>query len=489
MMFLAMMLVVLTAGVAVAADDVIIDNSNGFTGSQAVTANPNATATVTGVTATAGGGTGIGTGGTAIIDSSGNSRNDVKVNVDTAGGEGGKGGDASMKDSGNGTGTAVVNDRLQFPGTPGFNGYITPGVTVDGTQWDIFCPKIYRKLSFKNQVDEMAFGFHFSDLWFTNWGGRVQFTPMGPSLPKSEGDMMMCTNYWPLDDANDDDVVVGRGEVVGKENWSVEAFVAEAYKSCRIEKNSNRVAILVSQDKNQVTSSQSLNLSASIVNVAGSNTGVGGATGFGIGKSTTRLDKVDKIKYACLNDGHANIIKTYATYQPPASQPPPAPPVLQPEPAPQPSVCDQSIYLKLIADIDAKLFDCKPYSHNNLDLQLKAMKANISEWVCGGKREVKYLNDAIQHGYMAELNYIKGRDISKFGDSEKLISDVDYYLASAFFARDGSTAGYWKVPEKVRHVNKKTGKYEWRPVTKDEGNKMLNLRHNMENYSTDLVLN
>lgn len=152
----------------------------------------------------------------------------------------------------------------------------------------------------------------------------------------------------------------------------------------------------------------------------------------------------------------------------------------------QPQACDPSEYLRKLQKVEDEIFHCKLYGHNNLSKQLEAMRESLNVYLCTGKET--YLEDAIQHGQMAELNYINGRDITNFSDSEKLIGEVEYWLASAFYARDNSISNYWKAPKYVVHVDKKRGNAKPVALTSYEKKQVEKIRSTLERYSKKLAL-
>ena len=168
---------------------------------------------------------------------------------------------------------------------------------------------------------------------------------------------------------------------------------------------------------------------------------------------------------------------------PPAPKPCPPPEVKQPPP---PQACNPKEFLLKLERIDLEIFGCKRYGHNNLYWQLEAMKESLNVYLCTGN--VIYLEDAIQHGQMAELNYIHGYDIAKHADSDKIVGEVEYLLASAFYARDSSINNFWKAPAHVVHVDKKRGNSKPVALTVHEKKQVEKLRCTLERYSKKLAL-
>ncbi|MDD5464529.1 MAG: hypothetical protein PHP62_05265 [Candidatus Moranbacteria bacterium] len=288
MMLMAMMLVMLTAGVAVA-DNTNIDTSNEGTFTQTTTANPNATATVSGVEAFAGGGTGVGIGGAGIVDHSGNSENNIKVNAD-----------ASMKDSGNVTGSGISNQKTQNQNvyinkgnlpTVGFNGFMSPG-KADSGNWEILCKEMYMDWA-ADDVEEASYKKGFFDIITFDWGINYEFTSMRKALPPNTKPTS-CLDYWPGWDSLEGDRPLGAIDIVGKVNTPDAAFVAQAYDVCKKEKGSSWVAIIKEDIKEDVTSGASLNLSGALSKITGGGES-GTAVASGIGFAKARVKKENSI--------------------------------------------------------------------------------------------------------------------------------------------------------------------------------------------------
>lgn len=148
--------------------------------------------------------------------------------------------------------------------------------------------------------------------------------------------------------------------------------------------------------------------------------------------------------------------------------------------------CDPSIYIERIKKAEYEISICLRYGHNNLFWRREAAKANVDAYICTGKRE--YLIAAINHYEMAELNYIHGYDIRKYSDSNAIIAEVEYGLASAIYARDKSIDNFWHPPEVVVHENKKTRADKPVAVTAHEKQEVLKIRRTLERYAKKLTL-
>jgi len=175
-----------------------------------------------------------------------------------------------------------------------------------------------------------------------------------------------------------------------------------------------------------------------------------------------------------------------ALHIPPTPPPAPCPP---PPPAPEPDkpqACNPKEFMLKLEKAELEIFGCKRYGHNNLYWQLEAMKESLNVYLCTG--DATYLGNAIQHGQMAELNYINGYDIAKHADSDKIVGEVEYLLASAFYARDSSINNFWKAPAYVVHVDKKRGNSKPVALTSHEKKQVEKLRCTLERYSKKLAL-
>jgi len=206
-------------------------------------------------------------------------------------------------------------------------------------------------------------------------------------------------------------------------------------------------------------------------------TGFGIGLNAGVGGSKAREDVAGGVMYL-------------AFYVPPEPETPPcliSPPVPPPPPVvTKPKACNPDEFIWKLKNAEYEISICWLYSHNNLFWQLEAMKDSLDVYVC--THDARYLEDAIQHGQMAELNYFNGKDIASYPDSSKLIGEVEYWLASAFYAKDKSIDNYWKAPDYVTHINKKSGNAESVALTGYEKKRVEKIRSTLERYSKKLVL-
>ncbi|KKQ45570.1 MAG: hypothetical protein US63_C0014G0002 [Candidatus Moranbacteria bacterium GW2011_GWC2_37_8] len=363
--------------------------------------------------------------------------------------------------------TTIVRQNLP---EVGFVGFLNPGTPIVGTEWKFWYKKIHSRLTMK-KIGMAHYGFHLSDLWISNWGGRVEFTPQGESLPRNNDDVLVA-HYWPEDLPNEGDEILGSVIVVGKADVDDIAFVTDGALACKDQTMTRRIAVSEAEYIDGATIGGSIGLSGSAARAADAS-GAVFATGGMLGKTKTRAERVRRVKVLCMNDG-----PLYLTVPPPAEKFTPAP---TPEVA-----CNVEVYLKIIRKAEKEIATCWRYSYNNFFWQLEAARNNVNAFICTGDKG--YLGIAMNHYYMAELNYIHGFDIKKYADSDAMIAEVEYGLASAFYARDGHVNNYWVAPKVVVHMNKKKNTPKSVAVTAYEKREIMKIRRTLERYSTHLTL-
>ncbi|HBI50874.1 MAG TPA: hypothetical protein DDY21_03445 [Candidatus Moranbacteria bacterium] len=114
--------------------DITIKNSNSFSGTQNVTANPTATASVSDVSASATGGSAYATGGSAIILNSGNSSGYVSASTGTGTGTNGTSGTIiAASGTTGGTTAATGGTSSSTGGTSSANAGTTTAITSGNT--------------------------------------------------------------------------------------------------------------------------------------------------------------------------------------------------------------------------------------------------------------------------------------------------------------------------------------------------------------------
>ena len=385
----------------------------------------------------------------------------------------------------------VTNTTVNLPNV-GFTTLLSAGNVRDDEGWETFCPAIYRNNSLK-AIENMRRKFHFSDLFPWNWG-RTEEAPVEGALTRTDDEKkqiisIACTCYWPYEIAASSDQVLGTKIINGdpEKDKLDEYFIGEAENYCYTEYNSSRVAMQKRVKKDGVTLGASIGGSAAAATLSGGDKGTAYIGGAMVGKTRTRSEDYPEIRVLCLNDGPTMCKGEPAkpTEITTSKKKTPPPEVEVKAPAPQ-AKCNPSEFSKKLKEAEDEIFICWLYGHNNLSWQLKALKESLNLWLCTNK--VSYLESAIQHGQMAELNFINGEDIAGFEDSGKLISEAEYWLASAFYARDNSLDKYWKAPEYVVHIDKKTGKAKKSALTEDEKRRVEKLRSTLERYSKKLTL-
>jgi len=510
MMVMAMMFVMLTAGFAVAAIE--IDNSNGFTGSQTLTSNPVSTATVTGVEAYAGGGTGIGTGGTSIVDNSGNSRNDIKVNA--AGGEGGKA-DASMKNSGNlnlnqtdksrslGALPQAYNHAIGLPLVPMVSyGESITGLPIDALMADC---EYFNGEIFNTMIASME----KADLEWRDVQKRVKGYPY---IKHSYGALSADVNVHFMRAETlvrlikENRIAVRSIKDVGGFTYNTTYKVGDpmlpqylnmfAYQDARA--NGANVVVYKHQFNQKSFESEAKELGGGISWSAITKyllSGFGIALNAGVvSGQNTETGRPGEAYYFVHIDGFVPSMcmeKVVATYI--APQQPTAPPVVEkkPEPVPQPTVCSQSkmeMFLKRIHELtfseevgNKGIEFCEPFCYNNYIKRAERGHLRFEMYIC--TKDVKYLYGAIEDFEIAERNKIYGYDLHKHSDVEDIIIGVEKDLSAAIYQRDKSIYAFYNPVMKnipgLDHLRKKRG-MKW------ERQEVLKLRFLVENYATEV---
>lgn len=270
------------------------------------------------------------------------------------------------------------------------------------------------------------------------------------------------------------DKVVGFARVFGKKKDITESLVGLAGKE-GMEKGANAMGVMIRVKNRTNSKGVSFGVGAGAGLYVPCNNGVGTGVSFGAFLSSVAIE--DEIELT---------VVYLVTCEPkPCPPPPPAPPTPAPEPE-KPQTCNPKEFMLKLERAEMEIFGCKRYSHNNLYWQLEAMKESLNVYLCTGN--ATFLEDAIQHGQMAELNYLHGHDIAKYADSDKIVGEVEYLLASAFYARDSSINNFWKAPAYVVHVDKKRGNSKPVALTSHEKKQVEKLRCTLERYSKKLAL-
>lgn len=365
---------------------------------------------------------------------------------------------------------AVVTSPTQLPLLQYGTQFVTPGITVGGEKWEMYCP-LDRQVLRRDQIEMAKTRVGF---WASVFGGRSDDLVVTSLNKRMAGnpETITCLNYWP------EKVMVPGAEVVidvtgyGQYKQNLASLQADVANVCMNEAGTPYYAMMLGSEIDGVTDGNSVSVGGVASGVFQNGTKGVAVTGGGqIGTIKTSQQERQKIWAKCITQGQV--------YVPPMVTPPPPPPAQK--------TCDPSIYIERIREYERRIAKCWRYSHSNMVDRLGAERENINAWIC--TKESKYLREAIQHGQMAELNYIHGWDIRKYSDSDAIIAEVEYGLASAFYARDGHIENYWEAPKKVVHENKKTGKDKPVATTAYEKREILKIRHTLEKYSRNLTLN
>lgn len=355
--------------------------------------------------------------------------------------------------------------------TVGFNGYLNPG-TTDGIRWREVCSEIYMGWTVED-IENARDRFSFGDFITFNWGSNAEFTLVGKPLAENNRPVS-CVDYWPRTKSHQGDRILGAVDIQGEPGTPDEAYIAQAYGLCKEKTGSSRVALLIGDVGESVTTGASFNLSGALSKISGGgDSGSAVASGIGVGKARISREEKVYVKALCMNDA-----PRYVT-------PPPPPLVVKPEPKPV-FTCDENEILRRLGAAEKRIATCYRYCYDNMADRLTAGMASFELWLCTGN--VIYLENAIEHLQMGELNYIHGYDIKNHADSDEVLTETEYWLATAFFAKDHSIKAYLKAPRYVKHENKRTGADKWVKATKYEKDRIKEIRSTLEKYSEKPVL-
>ncbi len=379
--------------------------------------------------------------------------------------------------SASGASSTLVNENLRpFTELQYGTNFVNQGkVTKHENLWEIYIPELYRQgISFE-EARNMRSRFKFWHI-FTPWKWfetKVNITKHMDDGFDREVSAAYPMTYDPEKHAMRGDKTIISGFVPGKEKWHNDSFFGEVSYQC-MKKGSQRFVVLKEERENTISDGFSISPggSSSAVNSAGDRA-VAVAAGGQVGKIVTSSEEYTNMKFRCMNDGPLNYSEQVVVRQKAT------PPVVQ-----QPEAkCGTEKDLADLAKVQAKIDTCYPYCENNMEKRLEAGKLALQISLCTGN--LAYLEDAIQHFQMAELNYHHGVN-TRSDKSIALIGEVEYWLASAFFERDKSISAFWIAPEKVRHENKKTKAHEWTKTTLEERNAIEQMRLKLEKYSQSL---
>jgi hypothetical protein len=360
----------------------------------------------------------------------------------------------SLKDSGN------SNVRMDTPrpllAAPSFITGIVPGTVENNREWKLFCPSVG---SFSSEKIHRMKG---SSGWFS--GNDVTVTEIEES--RSSAVSLTCQMVWPATfDGVGAEVVVS-----GDTNSTQAAAVGLAMAEC-VDRGFPAIAMVVVDKFEGETKGRSIGLSGAASTIADTS-GVAFVGGGMLGTNSTRINDYKMVRAMCLTSLTLMQVEEKKV-------------VVE-----EKKTCDESEFLKIIKQAEEKIATCFRYCYDNMLQRFIAADGNMNAYAC--TKQVKYLDAAIKHYQMAELNYIHGHDIREhtgsIANSNDVIAKVEFGLASAIYARDGSIASFWKAPDVVVHEDKKNHTDKPVRLTSDEKKKVLELRRTLERYSTDLTL-
>lgn len=395
----------------------------------------------------------------------------------------------SNTNTGSGTATAITYGN--FPEV-GFVGFLNPGTPIVGSDFRFYYKDLYSRLDVQ-RIETMRWGFHFSDLWPTKWGGRVQYTPERDPLPENN-DAIHLMHYWPEDVINPGDEILGSVEVFGEPNWTDAPFLGEAAFACKANTMTRRIAVSYTQYIDGVTLGGSVGASGTTAGVSDSS-GYAVAGGAVLGKNRVRAEKVARFRVLCMNDGPLYLPAPKKPCPPKVETTPPPPPPAEvkkpcpPKAEPAPKVCSDERLAKIFKKIretevlikgDKKkgIKGCPTWCKRNMCLHAKQGNNYMNAFAC--TREMKYIHLAIKQFEIAERNFFySGLYAQHNAEIDAFVAaEIDRGLASAIYARDKAVDAYYKVTwEKQRIIRS-------RFVVKHE--MIIKVRERLESFSTEI---
>jgi hypothetical protein len=372
-MMLVTMLVVLTAGFAVAADDVNVSNDNNNTNNNSANSNSN----------------------------------------------------ANSNQSQNNSQGQTMTSPTQLPHLQYGTNFVQPGVGIENKGWFLYQSGVYGYLTV-GEVSSMRRHFQISDIFFWNWRARVRTSMISVRLEGTPVGISLMT-YWPKVRANRGDKVIASVVVKGEANWPEETFLGLAAQACIDEAGSDRFAVMYTTNSTGVSTGLSVSLGGAVSSVysAGSK-GAVVTSGGQIGTIETTVEDHKEFQALCMNKGEVNLID----YRSATTQIDVTVQVATPAPqAPKPAAtCNTDEIFKRIEELKREVKDCKLYCYNNLTLRSALGEAYIDLYVCTGDK--RYLKDATYHFEVAERNFRNGHDISAHrGEAGQVIAQVYYNWA------------------------------------------------------------
>jgi hypothetical protein len=366
---------------------------------------------------------------------------------------------------------------------PGPSGTFVTGVAVATADCvPLFGQGLYKTFSIKriNKMADSGGMLEGKGGWFHSmFTSDINAVPYEAFEGKADGRSITLIDWEPIGNmVYPGDEILGEVNCSGDYGWPLGSVLGKCLASAKQTTNTTRVFACVSLRTDSKTSGLSYGSGGAASKMMGPAASGSLALAGLIGTTTSFADTAFDVKIIALNDGRTEWYKEEVYVAPP----PPAPVVI---PCP-PAVCDPSEFLRLIIQAEREIAGCYRYCHNNMFWRLVAARNNVNAWLCTG--DARYLSAAINHYEMAELNYLHGQDIKRYADSESVIAEVEFGLASAFYARDGSIGNFYHAPKVVVHEDKK--RHTDKPVglTSDEKKRVLELRNTLERYSKKLSL-
>jgi hypothetical protein len=294
----------------------------------------------------------------------------------------------SLKDSGNSN--VKMNTPRPFLAAPGFVTGIVPGTVENGREWHSFCPSVGAFSSEK--IHRMSGGSG----WFS--GNDVTVTEIEEA--RNPVSSLTCQMVWPATfDGVGAEVVVS-----GDTNSTQAAAVGLAMAEC-IDRGFPAIAMVVVDKFEGETKGRSIGLSGASSTIADTS-GVAFVGGGMLGTNKTRINDYKMVRAMCLTS--LELVKVEEKKV-----------VVQ--------VCNPDEIWVQINELKRKIALCTQFCFNNLQLRSMLGEKYIDLAVCTGDN--KYYNFAITEGFeVAERNFKFGKDIKAHHAEATAIMQQVYFL-------------------------------------------------------------
>ncbi|MFH0969624.1 MAG: hypothetical protein V1804_03900 [Patescibacteria group bacterium] len=417
------------------------------------------------------------TGGNATQDQN-QKQNQDQQQKQTAIGIGGKGGNANAT-SGNSsadnslTNTYVSEDKREhitaLPGPVGSFVGAPLFPTVDG--WKPFlCQPLYRIYT-KERLSNTGSSGSFSDrkggFFHKLFSGEVKKVIHVPFNGNSDNKPVVILN-WDSSMIYPSDQLLGEFECEGYYGWPKGAALGRCLAEAKATTNTSRVFAFYRMRRDPKNSGFSIGSGAAGAKLFGSpdDTAVAMSLGGLIGTTEAYVDTAYDWMVLALNDGPTTPPNGVDICSPP---PPPKTKVVivekKPEPCPPPKVeppkpvCNPSIYIEKIKEMEEGTLFCDTPSYNNERLRKEYGDAYLDWYFCTGRTNKELLEKAIKQYEIAERDFNNGHESKKDPKTKKHI-------------KTSTLSGAQNVIYKVR--------YNWALAILELKGKEIAIRHGQE---------